>query len=107
MNPQNLYFHLKAFFQEQGKIAKFYFIVDRLDLLTQAKSEFTARGLKVNTVNSKSEFLNDFVKNQAISNQTGELEITVVNIQKFSEEASEHFNNNYDLNGKIQLWILK
>ena len=89
---------LSDYFQEQGKIAKFYFIVDRLDLLTQAKSEFTARGLKVNTVNSKSEFLNDFVKNQAISNQTGELEITVVNIQKFSEEASEYFNNNYDLN---------
>lgn len=86
------------YFQEQGKIAKFYFIVDRLDLLTQAQSEFTARGLKVNTVNSKSEFLNDFTKNQAISNQTGEIEITVVNIHKFSEDASEHFNNNYDLN---------
>jgi type I restriction enzyme R subunit len=89
---------LSDHFQEQGKIAKFYFIVDRLDLLTQAKNEFTARGLKVNTVNSKSEFLNDFAKNQAISNQTGELEITVVNIQKFTEEASEYFNNNYDLN---------
>lgn len=89
---------LSDYFQEQGKIAKFYFIVDRLDLLTQAKSEFTARGLKVNTVSTKSEFLNDFTKNQAISNQTGELEITVVNIQKFSEDASEHFNNNYDLN---------
>jgi type I restriction enzyme R subunit len=89
---------LSDYFQEQGKIAKCYFIVDRLDLLTQAKSEFTARGLKVNTVNSKSEFLADFTKNQAISNQMGELEITVVNIQKFSEDASEHFNNNYDLN---------
>lgn len=90
--------YLSDYFQSKGKIAKFYFIVDRLDLLTQAKSEFTARGLKVNTVNSKSDFLNDFTKNQAISNQTGELEITVINIQKFSEDASEHFNNNYDLN---------
>jgi type I restriction enzyme R subunit len=89
---------LSDYYQEQGKIAKFYFIVDRLDLLTQATSEFTARGLKVNTVNSKSEFLNDFIKNQAISNQTGELEITVVNIHKFSEEASENFNNDYNLN---------
>ena len=89
---------LSDYFQEQGKIAKFYFIVDRLDLLTQAKKEFTARGLKVNTVNSKSEFLNDFTKNQAIANQSGELEMTVVNIHKFSEDASEHFNNNYDLN---------
>jgi len=84
--------------QKQDKIAKFYFIVDRLDLLTQAKNEFTSRGLKVNVVNSKVEFLADFTKNQAISNQTGELEITVVNIHKFSEEASELFNNNYDLN---------
>ena len=89
---------LSDYFQSQDKIAKFYFIVDRIDLLTQAKSEFTLRGLKVNTVNSKDEFLSDFTKNQAISNQTGELEITVVNIQKFSEEASELFNNNYDLN---------
>ncbi len=89
---------LSDYFQDQGKIAKFYFIVDRLDLLTQAKTEFTLRGLKVNTVNSKDEFFTDFTKNQAVSNQTGELEITVVNIQKFSEEASEHFNNSYDLN---------
>ena len=89
---------LSDYFQSQGKIAKFYFIVDRLELLTQAKREFTSRGLKVNLVNSKSDFLTDFTKNQAISNQTGELEITVVNIQKFSQEASEHFNNDYDLN---------
>lgn len=88
---------LSDYFQAQNKIAKFYFIVDRIDLLTQAKSEFSLRGLKVNTVNSKDEFLSDFTKNQAISNQTGELEITVVNIQKFSEEASELFNNDYDL----------
>lgn len=89
---------LSDHFQKLGKIAKFYFIVDRLDLLTQARSEFSARGLRVNTVDSKSEFLSDFTKNQAISNQSGELEITVVNIQKFSEESSEHFDNNYDLN---------
>lgn len=89
---------LSDYFQAQDKIAKFYFIVDRIDLLTQAKNEFALRGLKVNTVNSKEEFLTDFTKNQAIANQTGELEITVVNIQKFSEEASELFNNNYDLN---------
>jgi type I restriction enzyme R subunit len=90
--------YLTDYFQEQNKIAKFYFIVDRLDLLVQAKSEFTARGLKVNTVDSKSGFLDDFTKNQAISNQSGQLEITVVNIQKFSEEASEFFANDYSLN---------
>ena len=46
-------------FQRQGKIAKFYFIVDRIDLASQAKAEFEARGLKVITVDSKE----DFVKN--------------------------------------------
>jgi type I restriction enzyme R subunit len=90
--------YLRDYFQENGKIAKFYFIVDRLDLLTQAQNEFTIRGLKVNTVNSKEEFLDDFTKNQAVSNQSGSLEITVVNIHKFSEEASELFDANYDLN---------
>lgn len=90
--------YLTDYFRDLNKVAKFYFIVDRLDLLTQASKEFTARGLKVNTVDSKSEFLEDFTKNQAFSNQLGQLEITVVNIHKFSEEASEHFNNDYDLN---------
>ncbi len=90
--------YLSDYFQKQNKIAKFYFIVDRIDLLLQAKNEFTARGLKVNTVNSKAEFLEDFTKNSAVSNLTGEIEITVVNIHKFSEDASEHFNNDYDLN---------
>lgn len=89
---------LRDYFQSKGKVAKFYFIVDRIDLMIQAKNEFTARGIKVNTAESKTEFLSDFTKNQAISNQTGEIEITVVNIQKFSEEASELFENVYDLN---------
>lgn len=89
---------LSDYFQKRDKIAKFYFIVDRIDLLLQAKNEFTARGLKVNTVNSKAEFLEDFTKNSAVSNLSGEIEITVVNIHKFSEDASEHFNTDYDLN---------
>mgnify|MGYP000826123910 CR=1 FL=1 len=40
----NVHF-LRDYYQNQGKIAKFYFIVDRLDLATQAKAEFEARGL--------------------------------------------------------------
>jgi len=90
--------YLADYFQKQGQVAKFYFIVDRLNLLKQAKSEFVLRGLKVNTINSKSEFLAEFSKSQAISNSSGKLEITVINIQKFAEEASEHFSNDYDLN---------
>lgn len=90
--------YLADYFQKQNQVAKFYFIVDRLNLLKQAKSEFALRGLKVNTINSKSEFLAEFSKSQAIANLSGKLEITVINIQKFAEEAAEHFSNDYDLN---------
>ena len=44
--------HLTDYFAKIAVIPKFYFIVDRLDLLTQAKREFQARGLSVRTINS-------------------------------------------------------
>lgn len=88
---------LYDYFQEKNVIGKFYFIVDRLDLLKQAKSEFIQRGLKVNIINSKSDFINEFTKNEAIKTTTGKLEITVINIQKFSNEAGELFKEDYPL----------
>ncbi len=90
--------YLTDYFQAKNKIAKIYFVVDRLQLLKQAKSEFLIRGLKVNTINSKEEFLADFTKSQAIRNVSGQLEINVINIQKFAEEAQELFDNSYSLN---------
>jgi type I restriction enzyme R subunit len=85
------------YLQTKNIIGKFYFVVDRLDLLKQAKSEFIQRGLKVNTINSKSEFIRDFTKNEAITTTTGKLEITVINIQKFSNDASDLFRGDYSL----------
>lgn len=78
--------YLTDYFAKQGKIAKFYFIVDRLDLLDQASKEFTARGLKVEKVNSKEEFIKN-IQTIGEFGTTGELTITVINIQKFSEES--------------------
>lgn len=78
--------YLRDYYQRQGKIAKFYFVVDRIDLLTQAAEEFSGRGLHVEKVNSRE----DFVKNiQTIgaADNSGEDTITVVNIQKFSNES--------------------
>lgn len=46
-------------------MAKFYFIVDRLDLLEQATQEFEARGLVVSTANSRAELMAQFRSNQA------------------------------------------
>lgn len=88
--------YLKDYYQRQGRITKFYFIVDRLDLLTQAGEEFAARGLHVEKVNSKEAFINN-IRTIGTANNTGEDTITVVNIQKFSSESVVR-KADYDVN---------
>ena len=78
--------YITDYFQRRGKVAKFYFVVDRLDLLKQASEEFSARGLEVTRVNSKEEFKNTIKETSAVS-KIGNLTINVVNIQKFSEDS--------------------
>ena len=78
--------YLKDYYQHQSIIAKFYFVVDRLDLLTQAADVFRARGLFVEEVNSKDSFIKN-IGSIGEENNTGRDSITVVNIQKFSEES--------------------
>jgi type I restriction enzyme, R subunit len=78
--------YLKDYYQRQGIIAKFYFVVDRLDLLTQAADEFRARGLFVEEVNSKEDFISN-IRTTGTTNNTGQDTITVINIQKFSAES--------------------
>lgn len=73
-------------YARQHQVAKFYFIVDRLDLLEQATQEFEARGLVVNTANSKEELMEQFRSNQALLGEAGRAEITVVNIQRFAQD---------------------
>lgn len=90
--------YLTNYFQTKKIIPKFYFIVDRLDLLTQAKKEFTARGLKVHTIASREDFAKDIKKNTAIHNDRGEYEITVVNIQKFEDDPNVISIQDYDIN---------
>lgn len=78
--------YLTDYYQKQGVIAKFYFVVDRLDLLSQAANEFRSRGLEVEEINSKEDFIKN-IQTTGTSNNTGKLTITVVNIQKFSKES--------------------
>jgi len=73
---------------QQGRVARFYFVVDRIDLLTQAKSELEARGLTVSVVEDRKDFVYNFTS-PAPSGMYGELEITVVNIQKFDDAPME------------------
>lgn len=82
----NVQFLTDYFSKEEGKIAKFYFIVDRLDLAEQAKNEFEARGLKVKLIKDKEAFITD-ITNPGESNTSGKVTMTVINIQKFSKES--------------------
>ncbi|MCC7190844.1 MAG: type I restriction endonuclease subunit R [Anaerolineales bacterium] len=89
--------YLTDYFQRKGVVPKFYFIVDRLDLMTQASREFSSRGLKVNTVTSRDELVKHFRAHQSIHNPQGEREITVVNIQKFKDDSDVLKEADYDL----------
>lgn len=88
--------YLRDYYQKQGKVTKFCFVVDRLDLLTQAGEEFAARGLHVEKVNSKDDFIQN-IRTIGTANNTGEDTITVVNIQKFSTESIVR-KADYDVN---------
>lgn len=90
--------HLTDYYQKKNIIPKFYFVVDRIDLAIQAASEFSNRNLKVKMVNSKTDFVKDIQTVGAIHNDSGEAEISVVNIQKFSEDAVAVTNLQYDIN---------
>ena len=83
------YYNVKAltdYFQKRGTIAKFYFIVDRLDLMKQAAGEFGKRGLSVELVKDKSEFISN-IQSQSSNDESGNPVINVVNIQKFSADS--------------------
>lgn len=90
--------HLTDYYNNKGVVPKFYFIVDRLDLLVQAGKEFRSRGLVVHNVNSKEEFSRTIKSTQAIENDSGKSEITVVNIQKFKDDPNVARNTDYNLN---------
>ena len=85
----HLSYVLTDYFASINKVTKFYFIVDRLDLMKQSKEEFTARGLVVKTASSRAELMEQFRTNQSQEGTTGEPEITVVNIQRFEERQDK------------------
>ena len=89
---------LTDYFQRKGVIPKFYFIVDRLDLLIQAQRELAGRGLVVHTIDSREAFAKDIKTSQVVHNNSGKPEITVVNIQKFQDDPDVVHVEDYDFN---------
>ena len=79
---------LTDYFARKSIPAKFYFIVDRIDLMEQACDEFSARGLVVQTVEDRVQLMADIKNTQLVKSAEGKLEITVVNIQKFAEDKA-------------------
>lgn len=83
---------LRDYYQKKDIITKFYFVVDRLDLLRQATAEFSARGMTIAAIDSKEDFVKNMQSQVVIdagSSQSGKYQETmnVVNIQKFSDDS--------------------
>ncbi|GAA9101241.1 hypothetical protein Taiwan41_03810 [Helicobacter pylori] len=100
---------IKDFFNPLGKKTKFYFIVDRLDLLEQAKNEFLKRGLQAHEAENKEDLSQKLKSSSVFENPQGNDEIIVVNIQKFkapnedsSDSAPKEIVSKTDLQESIQ-----
>ncbi|GAA9962269.1 type I restriction endonuclease subunit R [Helicobacter pylori] len=100
---------IKDFFNPLGKKTKFYFIVDRLDLLEQAKNEFLKRGLQAHEAENKEDLSQKLKSSSVFENPQGNDEIIVVNIQKFkapnedpSDSAPKEIISKTDLQESIQ-----
>ncbi len=84
---------IRDFFSPLNKKTKFYFIVDRLDLLEQAKNEFLKRGLQVHEAENKEDLSQKLKSSSVFENPQGNDEIIVVNIQKFKAPNEEKAPN--------------
>ncbi|MFB1341184.1 type I restriction endonuclease [Helicobacter pylori] len=86
---------IRDFFSQSNlnKKTKFYFIVDRLDLLEQAKNEFLKRGLCVHEAENKEDLSQKLKNSSVFENPQGNDEIIVVNIQKFKSPNEEKAPN--------------
>ncbi|WP_235263261.1 DEAD/DEAH box helicase family protein [Helicobacter pylori] len=86
---------IRDFFSRSNlnKKTKFYFIVDRLDLLEQAKNEFLKRGLCVHEAENKEDLSQKLKNSRVFEGPQGNDEIIVVNIQKFKAPNEEKAPN--------------
>lgn len=92
---------LRDWYAKQNIIARFFYIVDRLSLLTQADLAATTRNIKTITVSTKAKFATELSKPMAVTDSANVDwgDITVVNIQKFMDSMPMTQN---PYNAKIQ-----
>lgn len=89
---------IRDYYSKKNVNARFFFIVDRIDLLTQASTEFKNRGLNVINCKNKDEFTKELNKPLSTNIDVKAIgEICVANIQKLEtqlEEAKNDYNAN-------------
>ena len=92
---------LGDYYAKRGIVPRFFFIVDRLDLLRQDNGEFSARYFKTTNCSNREAFSKELQKpiDPKVILKESEGEFVIVNIQKF-ESAIPKARNEY--NAKIQ-----
>ncbi|MGL2804706.1 DEAD/DEAH box helicase family protein [Helicobacter pylori] len=96
---------IRDFFSQSNlnKKTKFYFIVDRLDLLEQAKNEFSKRGLQVHEAENKEDLSQKLKNSNVFEGPQGNDEIIVVNIQKFKSPNEDPSSAPKEIVSKTEL----
>ena len=89
---------LTNYYKDKAIVPKFYFFVDRIDLMEQATFEFASRGLKVVNVQTRDELMKTFQITAANEGDDGKSEIIVVNIQKLKDSDGKVHLPNYAVN---------
>ena len=91
---------IKDYYAKKDVNTRFFFIVDRLDLLRQASIEFKNRGLNVINCKNKEEFMKEIDKPLSTNIDSKSVgEVVVANIQKLETRLEEAKN---DYNAKVQ-----
>lgn len=91
---------IRDYYAKKNINARFFFIVDRIDLLRQSSIEFKNRGLNVINCKNKEEFTNEINKPLSTNIDIKSIgEICVANIQKLESQLEEARN---DYNANIQ-----
>jgi len=81
--------NLTDYYDKQGIVPKFFFVVDRIDLADQASSELGARGLHIVRAESRKEFDKLLRSQSGKDGDSGKDEISIVNIQRFKSDGGK------------------
>ena len=91
---------VRDFYAKKGINNRFFYVVDRIELLNQTKAEFEKRGVEAVGVNDKADFLSELERVlDKKENQKAFGSCVIVNIQKFSDSLPE-IKNDYE--AKVQ-----